>query len=555
MNKKCILLVRVSTQIQDLDQQRTVVFNAAKSEGYSEENIIIIEDKESAVKLSETERNGLNKMKEYIENDSSIDKVMCYELSRVSRQAKILYSIRDYLASKGVNLVVLNPSFRTLKDDGTLDPNSNIFFGLFSSLAENESFLSKRRQIRGKLKKMSEGKYVGATLPFGYTINNPKDKLIVINPNEADVVRRIFELYSTGNYSIGSLVKEVGLNRNKVGFILQNCSYCGRSGKDRSWGKTVTDFPLPQIINEDLFDKCAEVRNDNPNKPKKVWSNIYYCKGLIKCLECGWNYITKKNTNSYHCPNHAKHIPVNLFDSFAFELAKRSRKEKLKKGYMYDEELKKLQDSYSDYLNKKARAEQDVENLNKKLERLSMLFLNENIGQDLFDKKSKELKSELVKAKKEVERITNTVSEVSKRIDNVNQEKAESPLDLDNMTDDVERMNLVHEEIYSIVIMEKAKRSHKVKVGVSYNTIFSDLDLEIDDTRIEFYELDTKNGKIIDNSGNEFEYIYYNRYSRTDRTKEQHREAIKKYRATHKEKIAAYAREYRARKKALGGSK
>ena len=61
--KKCILLVRVSTIMQDLVQQTEKVRDAAIRDGYKEESIIIIEDKESAVKLSEEERNGLNNMK------------------------------------------------------------------------------------------------------------------------------------------------------------------------------------------------------------------------------------------------------------------------------------------------------------------------------------------------------------------------------------------------------------------------------------------------------------------------------------------------------------
>ena len=45
MGKKCILLVRVSTQHQDLDQQRNKVFEVAKNDGYEDSDIIIIEDK------------------------------------------------------------------------------------------------------------------------------------------------------------------------------------------------------------------------------------------------------------------------------------------------------------------------------------------------------------------------------------------------------------------------------------------------------------------------------------------------------------------------------
>ena len=43
---KAILLIRVSTYSQDLLQQRNEVIKEALKDGYKEENLIIIEDKE-----------------------------------------------------------------------------------------------------------------------------------------------------------------------------------------------------------------------------------------------------------------------------------------------------------------------------------------------------------------------------------------------------------------------------------------------------------------------------------------------------------------------------
>ena len=64
--KKVIVLSRVSTEGQDLTQQTDEVLREVYKDGYTDSNIIIIEDKESAIQLSEEERHGLNKMKEYI---------------------------------------------------------------------------------------------------------------------------------------------------------------------------------------------------------------------------------------------------------------------------------------------------------------------------------------------------------------------------------------------------------------------------------------------------------------------------------------------------------
>ena len=52
-NKKCILLVRVSTESQSFEAQEKELFDLAVKDGYSKEQITPIAIKESAIKLKE----------------------------------------------------------------------------------------------------------------------------------------------------------------------------------------------------------------------------------------------------------------------------------------------------------------------------------------------------------------------------------------------------------------------------------------------------------------------------------------------------------------------
>ena len=63
---KAIILSRVSTLNQDLKQQTDEVVKFAKADGYSGDNVEVIEDKESGVKLSEEHRLGLIELKQKI---------------------------------------------------------------------------------------------------------------------------------------------------------------------------------------------------------------------------------------------------------------------------------------------------------------------------------------------------------------------------------------------------------------------------------------------------------------------------------------------------------
>lgn len=148
MENKAIILSRVSSNHQTLEQQTEAVLKEVRRDGYTDDNIIIIEDKESAIKLSEEERNGLNKMKEYIKNDPSINAVYLYELSRLSRRQLVLFSIRDFLIERGIQLVCVQPPMKLLDEDGKMSTTAAITFALYSTLSETEMTVKKGKNVK-----------------------------------------------------------------------------------------------------------------------------------------------------------------------------------------------------------------------------------------------------------------------------------------------------------------------------------------------------------------------------------------------------------------------
>lgn len=85
--KKAILLVRVSTEKQNFDEQEKQLYDLAISDGFNDDNIIIIAEKESGIKLSEDERKGLNRLKEEIAK-GGVSTVYVWEVSRIGRKKK-----------------------------------------------------------------------------------------------------------------------------------------------------------------------------------------------------------------------------------------------------------------------------------------------------------------------------------------------------------------------------------------------------------------------------------------------------------------------------------
>ena len=152
MGRIC-LFVRVSTLGQQLESQEESLRRAALADGYNEADFIVIGKKESAIKLSEEEREGLNELKSLIETEE-LDCIYIAELSRLSRRPQILYSIRELLLHHKIQLKCLHPQFSLLTDDRTkYDATANIIFSLFGALAEQEMLEKKERFARGKRQK------------------------------------------------------------------------------------------------------------------------------------------------------------------------------------------------------------------------------------------------------------------------------------------------------------------------------------------------------------------------------------------------------------------
>jgi hypothetical protein len=150
----------------------------------------------------------------------------------------------------------------------------------------------------------------------GY-LNDRATHTITLDKNKAPLIRKAFELYSTGNYTLerlASTINACGLTgkENKpltiwrYQYILKNPIYYGLI---RYNGETYEGTHEP-IITKKLFDKCQEVMLRR-GKPKKTKRYFVFRDLMMRCAECGrmitaethkgfiYYRCTKRNTN---CP-------------------------------------------------------------------------------------------------------------------------------------------------------------------------------------------------------------------------------------------------------------
>lgn len=318
---KAIGLIRVSTQAQQLESQSIKVKEAILRDGFKEEDIILIEDKESGSKLSEEERAGLNRLKHHIETDE-VTAVYVYEISRISRRAAVVYSIRDYLISKGVQLVILNPYCRMLNPDGSMSNESNILFSLFSGMAENETYIRTERMMRGKARKLAEGKLPSGYPIYGYTVDS--NHYIIREPNQAPVVQEIFERYADYESS-GSIGKDLWLRgclcAKTEKLISHQTKVCAILREGR-YAKIDPNSIYPALISKELFYKVQEIRMSTPEyyKRKSRTEYVYPLQGFIYSEE---GYLLSPSiTNNRYLKLNGGSYPVSLNMKGAHGLSK-----------------------------------------------------------------------------------------------------------------------------------------------------------------------------------------------------------------------------------------
>lgn len=328
---KSIILSRVSTLQQDLQQQTDELINIAINDGYSRDQVIVIDNKESAIKNDEEHRLGLIEMKEAILNDPTITCVYCREVSRIGRRYDVLTSIKAFLVSHKIQLVVCgNTRIKLLDEDGNVTLQGGLMFEIACQTAVQEMEDKKIRFRQGRARAIEQGKAAQCRVGYGYYIN--REGYVLINEAEAEVVRRLFDEYANTDISTIALYKKLVedgtwtrlssdiTGGNKVRALLNNYRYSGRNKKN----KVHNEIRYQAIVSEDLQDRAISKLHRMKQQPKYITKYVYYAKSLVRC-SCGHIMQPEISTMCYWCPFCGKRHSINHLDWLAWNSAAQLR--------------------------------------------------------------------------------------------------------------------------------------------------------------------------------------------------------------------------------------
>ena len=140
---KVVIYSRVSTSIQDYKRQTEELLEFSNKMNY--EVVSTFEEKISGGKTNE-ERPELMKMINYIKSNK-IDKVLCWELSRIGRSPIEVLKTIQLLNENCISLYIKNHNIETLNDKCEINPMSQFLIQILTSVSEME-----KTQIRQRIK-------------------------------------------------------------------------------------------------------------------------------------------------------------------------------------------------------------------------------------------------------------------------------------------------------------------------------------------------------------------------------------------------------------------
>jgi DNA invertase Pin-like site-specific DNA recombinase len=407
MKDKCaILLVRVSTHVQDYQAQIDDLTTYAKSKGYTKFHII--ETKETG--LADLDKKvGANELFAFIKSNLSYRVVFATEISRLGRRQSILHSLREWFIQNQIQFHAKDTGYSLFDENGKVSASGEIMFTLYGYFAESEMKQKIDRFRRNRKRLMEMGLSISGKTLFGYQrVKKEGEKsTLIIDETHADIIRTVFEWYKNGinGDKKSTSIKKITLECIKRGWpkythskrninkLLKEEGYVGEKVTNNKYKNPKYDvtsneekyivsnnrIKYPVIISKELFDSVQKRLLENNTTAEKSTKHITLLSHILKCPKCSrdmnGNYRIYKGreANSYRCTSRASAKPcgntqsigMHMIDSAIWCIIKSDR-ELLKKVidlYEPDKIIKSLDSAEIKFLESIKEIDSEIEQL------------------------------------------------------------------------------------------------------------------------------------------------------------------------------------------------
>ena len=327
---RCAIYTRKSTtegldsDFNTLDAQREAAEYYIRAQAHQNWTILPARYDDGGFTGANIDRPALQRLLDDLDR-GALDMVVVYKVDRLSRSLLDFARLMERFDKKGVGFVSVTQNFDTSSSMGRLVLNILLSFAQFERELISERTRDKIQAARRR------GKWTGGQLVLGYRIDPEQGGLAVI-PEEAEVVRTIFDLYLS-THSIGFVagrLNELGLvtkrhvskkgktrgghrwNKSTVYQVLRNPLYVG---KTRTGDGQLHSGEHEPLVSIEAFEKVAESMSlRSTGRIRTNRKSEYILTGLLHCGPCDAAMTSSQGTSRngkkyryYRCVHQQQH--------------------------------------------------------------------------------------------------------------------------------------------------------------------------------------------------------------------------------------------------------
>ena len=501
-------------ELNSLNNQRNILVEYANTNNHE----IVGESFDDNVSGMHFNREGISKIYEQVEN-KAIEAIIVKDLSRLGRHRTQTAMFIDYLREHDVRVLSVTENIDTSNEDDDLMIG---FKGIFNDMYARD--ISKK--IRAGYKQKQKNGIV-ITVPLGYFKDKNRNEIVIVE-EEAEIVRKIFDLYLSG-YGLKAIAKKLNdegikspqyyqnkmynkkLPSNKpeitgrylwvnttVKRILQNEFYIGTVTCHKTYTSKINHIRkalpedeqfkhenfAPAIISKDKWEQVQFLLSSKRSNNVRASSGnpCHRYTGLIECGDCGCTFVCKKrkwkdklerieyNYNGYHrygkehCTAHR--IDEGYLDKLIYDELMSIKDEVLANCKSIESDVKKWMSNRGTVTNKLKHLNTSLEQRKSDQKEILLERIRDREHADIYTEMLEKCESDIQKLEDEIKSIQDYNSTIKKR-------KAE-------MKDSVEIIEEIIKEgaisdanlrllVNKIIIFEKDKKqSIKIKLNAKF---------------------------------------------------------------------------------------
>ena len=501
-------------ELNSLNNQRNILVEYANANNHE----IVGESYDDNVSGMHFNREGISKIYEQVEN-KAIEAIIVKDLSRLGRHRTQTAMFIDYLREHDVRVLSVTENIDTSNEDDDLMIG---FKGIFNDMYARD--ISKK--IRAGYKQKQKNGIV-ITVPLGYFKDKNTNEIVIVE-EEAEIVRKIYDLYLSG-YGLKAIAKKLNdegikspqyyqnkmynkkLPSNKpeitgrylwvnttVKRILQNEFYIGTVTCHKTYTSKINHIRkalpeeeqfkhenfAPAIISKEKWEQVQFLLSSKRNNNVRASSSnpCHRYTGLIECGDCGCTFVCKKrkwkdkperieyNCNGYHrygkehCTAHR--VDEEYLDKLIYNELMLIKDEALANYKSIESDVKKWMSNKGTVTNKLKQLNTSLEQRKSDQKEILLERIRDREHADIYTEMLEKCESDIQKFEDEIKSIQDYNSTIKKR-------KAE-------MKDSVEIIEEIIKEgaisdanlrllVNKIIIFEKDKKlSIKIKLNAKF---------------------------------------------------------------------------------------